>query len=968
MSIRPLLQPDSINNKTLNLYYNNAEINNFIVDNLTVKTGDNNNLNYSTPDLGSNEYVLRTDGKGAVFFGPDTAGAAGVIYNGPPTATVGTLMMCNAPDGKAVTVSSVVESKTGVDFNSLNLTNVGLINDVDINVLEGDLIFQSGEISDLATDKLSRDGTLAMTGNLDLDTKNINNVGTLTCSDLTVFNVNGSAYPYIDNNKLSLDGTLAMTGNLNLDSKNINNVGTLTCSDLTVFNVNGSAYPYIDNNKLSRDGSLAMTGNLNLDSKNINNVGTLTCSDFTVYNVNGSVYPYIDNNKLSRDGTLAMTGNLNLDSKNINNVGTLTCSDLTVYNINGSTYPASDNFKLSRDGSLAMTGDLNLNTHNLINVGLINGTAYPPASDSTKLSRDGSLAMTGSLNMGSQNITSCNDIYCQVIQGKTFNGTQPTGTFGAGDSWTATFGNTIQDGTNWWGNRTDNKNELAWGYYDTGAVNMYNRMSLTTAGLLKPLTISTGNMTCSALTSTTIDTKNNTITTGTAGVTCGYLKVERGASTGTVADFGNTTQSRGSLRFRYEHVSNDTFANYMALQWQEGGGAWLDRIRINQSISMLNALYTTTIDTQNNTITTGTAGITCGSVTCSNGLTVNNAPYLTPIYTDTTNYATTGIYKFFGFNAPARAMVIGSSTDNRAMLFGINGGGAPDPDLFLSLDTLTGKIFVPKLDAKFDINTSANFQAQGTATINGGSDSIYLNNATRNNILFNANGLGLPTFTSRSVGTKIVISPGISPTSADYAIGMDTDLLWTSLKNSSGNFKWYGGTFESMSLTGGGALTAVSLTATADIKYNQFMFEVYSTGNATTTTPSATGTATRVLFGSVVSGMAAGFFIDTVTNKGQVRYDGTRSRMCHAGCTFSVKCGSPNQDLTFYIYHNGVLSPGSKVKLYLQATGTYQSTAIHKMMTLAPSDTLALYFENASSTTAITVEEFNMFGLCSTNY
>ena len=101
-------------------------------------------------------------------------------------------------------------------------------------------------------------------------------------------------------------------------------------------------------------------------------------------------------------------------------------------------------------------------------------------------------------------------------------------------------------------------------------------------------------------------------------------------------------------------------------------------------------------------------------------------------------------------------------------------------------------------------------QANNTAT-NGGQ--IYLNGANGNRIDFNFNGVGAPSFTTRSVGTKIVLYPEISATKVDYAIGIDAATLWNSIPNSFSIFKWYAGTTNIMSLTGGGEL---SLNQTTD--------------------------------------------------------------------------------------------------------------------------------------------------------
>jgi hypothetical protein len=113
--------------------------------------------------------------------------------------------------------------------------------------------------------------------------------------------------------------------------------------------------------------------------------------------------------------------------------------------------------------------------------------------------------------------------------------------------------------------------------------------------------------------------------------------------------------------------------------------------------------------------------------------------------------------------------------------------------------TMTGQI----------ISTLAN----NTAT---GGGQIFLNGATGNRIDFVGAGVAAPTFTTRSVGTKIVLYPVLTASDADYALGIDSSTFWSSVSSTSRQFKWYGGTTLAMTLSGTGNLTSVgSVSATA---------------------------------------------------------------------------------------------------------------------------------------------------------
>ena len=95
---------------------------------------------------------------------------------------------------------------------------------------------------------------------------------------------------------------------------------------------------------------------------------------------------------------------------------------------------------------------------------------------------------------------------------------------------------------------------------------------------------------------------------------------------------------------------------------------------------------------------------------------------------------------------------------------------------------------------------------QANSTTTGGGQ-IYLNGATGNRIDFTNNGIAAPAFTTRSAGTKIVLFPGVNASSVDYAFGIESSTLWSSIPTTSEQFKWYAGTTNVGSLTGAGNFT-----------------------------------------------------------------------------------------------------------------------------------------------------------------
>ena len=71
-----------------------------------------------------------------------------------------------------------------------------------------------------------------------------------------------------------------------------------------------------------------------------------------------------------------------------------------------------------------------------------------------------------------------------------------------------------------------------------------------------------------------------------------------------------------------------------------------------------------------------------------------------------------------------------------------------------------------------------------------GQGQIFLNGTSGNRIDFANVGLGLPSFTTRSAGTKLVLYPQLTAASTDYGTGVDISTLWTSVPLSPAQFRW----------------------------------------------------------------------------------------------------------------------------------------------------------------------------------
>jgi len=130
-----------------------------------------------------------------------------------------------------------------------------------------------------------------------------------------------------------------------------------------------------------------------------------------------------------------------------------------------------------------------------------------------------------------------------------------------------------------------------------------------------------------------------------------------------------------------------------------------------------------------------------------------------------------------------------------------------------SAGTITATTFSGNISGGTISGTTGTFTGQVTSTLANntatGGGQIYLNGATGNRIDFNANGVAAPAFTTRSAGTKLVLSPAVAASAVDYAFGINTSTLWSSVPTTAQQFLWYGGTTIAATLSGTGNFTAV---------------------------------------------------------------------------------------------------------------------------------------------------------------
>lgn len=128
--------------------------------------------------------------------------------------------------------------------------------------------------------------------------------------------------------------------------------------------------------------------------------------------------------------------------------------------------------------------------------------------------------------------------------------------------------------------------------------------------------------------------------------------------------------------------------------------------------------------------------------------------------------------------------------------------------------------------------TPSTSNTTGAIVVAGGlgvAGNIYASNVNvSSRVDWPAVGYAPPSFTNRSVGTKLTVYPALSGSAVDYAIGINGGVLWSSIPqpNSTYSFKWYGGETEIASLNGDGDLSIsgnVSVTGNIVVGSSSFI-------------------------------------------------------------------------------------------------------------------------------------------------
>lgn len=166
---------------------------------------------------------------------------------------------------------------------------------------------------------------------------------------------------------------------------------------------------------------------------------------------------------------------------------------------------------------------------------------------------------------------------------------------------------------------------------------------------------------------------------------------------------------------------------------------------------------------------------------------------------------------------------------------------------------VTGACTTPTVIATFertgDVGIATNNPTE-QLEIGGTNSNLFMNSLTSNSLRFNTEGVAVPSFTTRSLGTKLVLYPQVSATTSDYAIGIASSTFWHSIPQATSAFsyRWYNGITEGMRFRGDGRLGIGIVAPTAT------RLHAYDASTATSRVAifrNGTVDGTEVQFGSV---------------------------------------------------------------------------------------------------------------------
>jgi hypothetical protein len=295
-------------------------------------------------------------------------------------------------------------------------------------------------------------------------------------------------------------------------------------------------------------------------------------------------------------------------------------------------------------------------------------------------------------------------------------------------------------------------------------------------------------------------------------------------------------------------VENSTAGGWVVLQLYRGATAIGNPVHAESSAGSENVPYALSV------IDAPSAGTYTYALKLNNsaGGTFNfgesNGPVITAIELSGPKGDTGAAGPTFNGGTITNALAV-SNTINTTGQFTSTFAGAP---FVVSNTTVVTNLNADLLDG---YNTSTS-NAANTVVVRDASGNFAANQATLVTQKFGT-GIGAPSFDAYNAGVRVILYDNIGATSAGYAIGINAGEFWHTLSDTTGSFKWYGGTTPAGTLTGTGAFTAVANvsapTLISTVANGTAPFTVTSTTQVANLNVATSGTTSNVLGGDAGS-------------------------------------------------------------------------------------------------------------------